>query len=1248
MRINTNLLLILLVLVVSSSLVISSEISGVCINSTGNGLSDCVVMLIINGTTTVTNTTNSTSGGIWSMSSPSDIYSVCAYKPSNYFDGDCNSNLDLSSDIEDVYLVMERRTGTTPTEINLTVSELVSFYPNISIIFPTDNYETKSLSIDLNYSYTSYFDVSSVKYSIDKGITNTSIYTKDNTNGTLFDTNFDFYNENDYFVGLTYNNSDYVISNYLLGSHLYFYNVSGDNIRNISISGYPSDFVYYDNKFYSVDSSGRLKVFSNNGNLLNTTDLETPYTITGITIYNNNIYYTFQNLNVVILNITTFNELDRFNINPKISCSGSTVSSKVENCGGYWYVSTYGCPIEEIIEFDENWDATGNNLSVSSVRGFACNDNKLYYVRGGIRAKLDSNIYYWNQPRNHIENETITIITTTNKITIYINDSLGSESQDSVSLFYNATCTFNGLGNLTKYEIGSNTEILCEDGFTVTVEPDIDEFNVVANVPYNYTLSKLRLNYLNDSTISKKLNLPNTFSIVLDNRSWLINSSITVLGKKDGSGNYPVNATLDYNNDGSVDRYFLGELIEDKLFTDTFVVGGVDVTVSNITFNDYLYNLFYIKNSNFNYTNNITFQINGYTIDSVGIDFNENFTNTDNILTQSNVNTNMYYWMNFEEPNIGTGETPTTEWSWDSDYTSSSSGCSVFTSGETWLHNVSTGNTDDYLLQDGRTTGSCSCEYLDFCTSSIITIGKQTTNDFDLKDHSNIMLKYHVSETYYGSGGYSSYCSSYSSVVITDGNKEVTAYTTTVGLYNQFEQSASIVLNIIRTNLTVWNASVVKGGTPSSSFISLVSLDDSKDWNVMLKSSYNSRQVKPYNQRGHEGCTTIGTVKLYEMNASGISLTKSPTTGTYTINQTGTVASTNFFNPVSDIKAGIMSIDAVVPSGTILTRYLSVNSSKGYEKVSDGSLHFFTDTGNNLSWKIEMNTTSNTTSPIVTGVSVSVITSSPSNLSVDIGNDGVQDWSYTGVVNESTSPIYVSIYPNSSNTYIGDNGVANTFINKPVFLSSDTAGILQISNLNDTQDVSRIYLNNTYSETNNNTLLSFNSTQGAINVTDIQFDYVFDGNITFTIGTLSYTFQLFYSKFLESLPSGVTNIAFYPWSIKATNVVPLRQSNSIPTLNITMENLVSPANWSINLNETYDCINITVSGTNSKSDGYLMDNTSWYSIFTNKVYGESMGVWFWADYGCPSKGAWKKWSPQFSYRGCEVESICDKDIEVLG
>jgi len=131
----------------------------------------------------------------------------------------------------------------------------------------------------------------------------------------------------------------------------------------------------------------------------------------------------------------------------------------------------------------------------------------------------------------------------------------------------------------------------------------------------------------------------------------------------------------------------------------------------------------------------------------------------------------------------------------------------------------------------------------------------------------------------------------------------------------------------------------------------------------------------------------------------------------------------------------------------------------------------------------------------------------------------------------------------------------------------------------------------------------------------------------------------YYSNWNYEFPNFINYLEFIPRSATAKNVTPYGQSSSNPIFNITNYGYGGiESNFSVYLNETYSCVNLTLSTTNNKSDGFLL-NATWKDYVTNFDYLETQGLWMWADYGC-NYTTWKLWEPDLSFRNCCESCTC--------
>ena len=120
------------------------------------------------------------------------------------------------------------------------------------------------------------------------------------------------------------------------------------------------------------------------------------------------------------------------------------------------------------------------------------------------------------------------------------------------------------------------------------------------------------------------------------------------------------------------------------------------------------------------------------------------------------------------------------------------------------------------------------------------------------------------------------------------------------------------------------------------------------------------------------------------------------------------------------------------------------------------------------------------------------------------------------------------------------------------------------------------------------------------------------------------------TEFLEFIPSGNT----------AKNVTPFGNN---PVLNITNLGYSRNADLSIYLNETNSCINVTLSQTTDKNDGFII-NGSWQNITLNSKYLNYTNISLWVDYACANQQNRTLFLPFIHFRQCATQSLCSEDL----
>lgn len=274
--------------------------------------------------------------------------------------------------------------------------------------------------------------------------------------------------------------------------------------------------------------------------------------------------------------------------------------------------------------------------------------------------------------------------------------------------------------------------------------------------------------------------------------------------------------------------------------------------------------------------------------------------------------------------------------------------------------------------------------------------------------------------------------------------------------------------------------------------------------------------------------------------------------------------------------------------------------------------------------------------------------------------DGHKDWNYTGVY---TGLNTTNNFNDSINNYLvtcteDDDGYC--FV--PIYMYSLYDGGIRLQNiiLNVTIDNNPITLNHTLIQNYltdksgfvNVPITIHSNTAGILNVNDIKFDYL-GGNKTYTITAhdtsyvlnQSYNITYYFTKWNYTLPNNIDYIEFLPKSQTSKNVTPFKQTNTTPIMNITMKNYGGPGNFSIYLNESFSCINISYNFNGDMSQKTLWINSSWINIKNNMNSSDNFGIWLYLDYNCTFTNGWNLWYPDMYFRGCYTNTdICSTEL----
>ena len=173
-------------------------------------------------------------------------------------------------------------------------------------------------------------------------------------------------------------------------------------------------------------------------------------------------------------------------------------------------------------------------------------------------------------------------------------------------------------------------------------------------------------------------------------------------------------------------------------------------------------------------------------------------------------------------------------------------------------------------------------------------------------------------------------------------------------------------------------------------------------------------------------------------------------------------------------------------------------------------------------------------------------------------------------------------------------------------------------------------------------------TNGSLYIDDIKYDYK-GGNKTYILiahnisysnnNTINLTF--FRSRINKNLPYTWTNTIFFqPKSYNQSNISAYGQTPTIPLFNITGKSVSNNFNLSVKLNETFTCMNMTISQSYNKSAGLIL--TSSYTFISNMTLRGNLGLWVWVDLVNCNSSVKKYLQPIISFRSCcDVCEVCE-------
>lgn len=285
----------------------------------------------------------------------------------------------------------------------------------------------------------------------------------------------------------------------------------------------------------------------------------------------------------------------------------------------------------------------------------------------------------------------------------------------------------------------------------------------------------------------------------------------------------------------------------------------------------------------------------------------------------------------------------------------------------------------------------------------------------------------------------------------------------------------------------------------------------------------------------------------------------------------------------------------------------------------------------------------------------------PNNPWLEVGDvNGTRDRNYTGQFENYTN--ISNDLTGKINEYLEDceaDELGNCEL--PVTLHSDSVGAIFLKNLTinystifnpievPTDNFTR-YLAN-YSGYVDVPIIIESATTGILQINDLAYDHK-GGNQSYNItahnadysNNQSNTINFYYSGWNYKMPTNINYVEFIPQKPTSKNVTPFGQTSTRPLLNITTKNYGGLSmNFSMLQNETFGCVELTVSTSNSKATGTTMSALTWETLMANQAFLNSTGLWFWADYDCDYT-SWYMWQPNWYFRGCCDNCVCAEEV----
>lgn len=873
----------------------------------------------------------------------------------------------------------------------------------------------------------------------------------------------------------------------------------------------------------------------------------------------------------------------------------------------------------------------------------------------------------------------------TNTRIVFCNDSVGNENQTNITFFKDTTInkinlSFNGVESNLSIELNTTVNIT-GNATTTTGLPFIGLVCLDIDHPdygYNYTCSSgevtlnLSINYFRKNTFWNDTTSWNFSDFTYNGTNYLTNESLNFTSHQYAevddlrfniSSTDNVENVIFYQcNSSNIDRYYQGYLFGNNIYLNQSVDSGGTVfsNFENITFNNPGNATIYFYLDDNATIQNITMNVTGK---DYGFSYFDSFTNFSNI-DESQTTAQLHYGPGgfIQAPNSSL-----TLFTFD-DFNDNSLS-------DVWYYDP-VPQSESWGVSGVRETGGYLEAYFtinngyEASGTNLFYPFLNATNYYTFDYLSFNVVGYYAGQEDSDAGG----CSQNNVVKFSNQNIFSTG---SINSDSDYEYSASDVdFEMTKINHTHWEINV--SGTETQTTVFATDCDGTGNVVRILNYTNGTTDTDWADTDCTDTSTSLDNSSIYAIDTNEVMVEFDQTlvdqtnecftsTGYLRLdnlknkrwNRTnGTVTSNSIFDASSNIISATMNVSNNTVTNESFALWLSANNGVNWESATNGVLKTFTYPGTNIKYKIDFNLTNpgyNNNTLRIINVTVETPISNVSDVEFDFGNDGIWDYKINGTLGGANTTLVISM-PNAdiSSSFTSRRALYDHLYKIPMRIYSASAGQIDLDVFNVTYNPNPVILNyssiqtflDTYGSNETNFSITIAGANGTVNVSDIKFDYAGGNdtiNITFrdlTTYTITryiypfysrwdYLFEPLYVDFLEFIPSTPTSL----------NVTPYGQTNSTPILNLTNYGYGDKnANLSVYLNDTSSCVNLTMSTTWNKEDGYML-NSTWRELNSDTIYLEPTDIYLWADYSC-SYNNWTLFNPYIYFRQCASGTYC--------